>query len=94
MNPHASLNESNLRERDIDVSWGFGFHFGKVRSIGASSAEVNWTVLGVDIRHVVVVKKRRRSMSINHAASAQVRRSLISNQSSDQEIFAPQLAPI
>jgi hypothetical protein len=60
MNPHASLKEPNLREREMDVSSGFGFHFGRVWKTADRSVGVNWTVLAEDMIPMLVVKSRRR----------------------------------
>jgi len=65
MKPHASLNESNLRERDIFVSSAFGFHFGRDCRIDERSAGVNWTVLEVAMARAVLVTSRRGNMSID-----------------------------
>jgi hypothetical protein len=59
MNPHASLNDPNLREREIVVSSGLGFHFGRDWSAEDRSVGVNWTVLGEDMMRAVVVTSRR-----------------------------------
>jgi len=67
MKPHASLNESNLRERDIFVSSAFGFHFGRDWRIDERSAGVNWTVLEVAMSRAPLVNRRRRSMSIDRS---------------------------
>jgi hypothetical protein len=60
MNPHASLKEGNLREREIDVPSEFGFHFGRDWRAVDRSVGVNWTVLAEDMMRALVVKSRRR----------------------------------
>ena len=67
MKPHASLNESNLRERDIFVSSAFGFHFGRDCRIDERSAGVNWTVLEAAMTRALLMTSRRGNMSIDQS---------------------------